>query len=644
MDERKILKFHQIKIVNDVQHLSQDENADNIKKKLLKAISPIMEEIKESDPQMAKEIENEQTKINEEVKEIQVANLMMKGAKRGQDYDQENREQLPEEEEEEEEEIFASPILREKPFLYLGFGINLYFDFLLVLMLTMAVIWVLFIPVYKILSKGTNYPQNSWDSYSLGNFGYSSTTWSSSSLIVDGFIAQWSSGQITSVKYLELHPYNTESKNSWLPSDDTKTWESSLDKDKFMAYFNQNCVNKTHCVITNFMKNYVIPGNNNWYNPDAVGFFQYSWLQSSSQLTSKRGEALFIVWINVFWGLLFFIILRFFRLKSKIEFKEWDMDTVTVSDYSAEFMIKRKMFSLFKQEYEEKIKRREIPGQTLTNYSLIYELKWALIKSIEDQISGMQPLYKQLQRVNIWNIYFCFDSKEIIELLQERGSALRYGQIMKAKEIDEKLKLVKDKLSNEERIPWSAYVIFEEEEACQRALHAPNESIKFMGKSIRFYSASEPSDVLWENKHQTKKAYCFKALIASVVIAILLSVTFIWVFLLKSSYSQSQYGGMNCESVYKVYSDPETLKKYAMKESFVYFKKGIKTTLDGALKCFCEKEWTKNGYYSTLKNKYFSPDVLDINGKVYKNDICFDYLVDSYWSSLVIRTLGIKNN
>lgn len=129
------------------------------------------------------------------------------------------------------------------------------------------------------------------------------------------------------------------------------------------------------------------------------------------------------------------------------------MDTVTVSDYSAEFMIKPKMYLTFKQEYEEKIRKGEIPGQTLTNYSLITEFKTALINAIEEQIIALQPLYKQLDRVVICNIYFCFNNKEIIDLLKDRGYALRYGQIMKAREIDEQLKSVKERLMEQERIP-----------------------------------------------------------------------------------------------------------------------------------------------------------------------------------------------
>ena len=641
MDERKILKFHQLKNTSEVQHLNNDENAEIIKKKLLRAWTSIMDEIKKDDPKIAEEIESEQRKIDEEVKEVEVGKLMLKGAKRGQRYDDENKDQFEDDEEEEEEEIFASPILREKPFLYLGFGINLYFDLLLVLILTMIVIWILFIPVYKILNKGLNYEQGTWSTYSLGNFGYSSATCSSSSLIVDGFIAQWSSGQIASLKHLELHPGNSTVKNACLPSEDTDICAGSLNKEKFSSYFDQNCINKTHCSITGFMKNYVRPGNNTWYHPDAVGFFQYSWLQTSSQITTKRQEALFIVWVNIFCGLLLFIILRFFRVKTEIEFKEWDMDTVTVSDYAAEFHVKEKMYQNFKTEYEGKIQRGEIVGKTLNNYSVIYEFKVAFSKALEEQIKAMPAIHKQLQNVNIWNIYFSFDNKEIIDWLSRRGDALRYGEILKAKQIDDEIKSIKEKLNENERKPWTAYVIFEEEEAWQRALKAPPKSIKFWNKSVNFTKASEPSDVIWENKHQSRKAYLCKALIAAVAVGLLLSITFIWVFLLKTSYTQSHYGGMNWESVYKVYSDPDTLLKYAMKESFVYFKKGIKTTLDGALKCFWEQEWTNNGYYSTIKKKYSSPSVLEENGKPYQNDICFDYLADTYWSSIVIRTLGI---
>jgi len=45
-------------------------------------------------------------------------------------------------------------------------------------------------PAYKIMGRKHNYPSNSWDIYSLGNFGFSSISCSSSSLLADEFIAK----------------------------------------------------------------------------------------------------------------------------------------------------------------------------------------------------------------------------------------------------------------------------------------------------------------------------------------------------------------------------------------------------------------------------------------------------------------------
>lgn len=238
MDERKLLKFRTLKNVTGVHQDQKDRNAQNIRDKVIMVLSPMLEKIRKSDPEGAREVLEEQSKIQEEEKEREIGTFMKsKKDSAGQDP-------FGDKEDEEQEDELNTPILKDKPFLYFGFGINLYFDLLLTLMIAMAVISILTVPILNILSKRNNYTPDSWDVFTLGNMGFSAAYCSSSSLIADNFLATCGTGQITCLKYAELLPGNSENLSVCKPSNDTKACEGSFKKDEFISFFNTNCVNK----------------------------------------------------------------------------------------------------------------------------------------------------------------------------------------------------------------------------------------------------------------------------------------------------------------------------------------------------------------------------------------------------------------
>jgi len=89
--------------------------------------------------------------------------------------------------------------------------------------------------------------------------------------------------------------------------------------------------------------------------------------------------------------------------------------------------------------------------------------------------------------------------------LTERGDALKTGQIIKARKIEDKLKELKERYYNKMSKPTIAYVIFNEEEAALRARKVKNKQIMFYDKTITFSRPPEPSNIIWENKNISKK-------------------------------------------------------------------------------------------------------------------------------------------
>lgn len=165
--------------------------------------------------------------------------------------------------------------------------------------------------------------------------------------------------------------------------------------------FSRSCIGKKKCVIDNFKQNFIFPVNKNCFTDESVAFYQYTCQQSKDQLYLKRMQGLVIVCLNILIGLIFVTMLRYFRRKTKIEFKQWDMDTVTVSDFTAELPIKKEMFENFKEDFERRLQQGQIPDVDPENYSLMYQFELELSNSIENHITRRPKIDKELERANV---------------------------------------------------------------------------------------------------------------------------------------------------------------------------------------------------------------------------------------------------
>lgn len=183
LDEHKLIKFNTMRNKESNQQKKQRENAENIKNKLFKAAQNISADLADSESETGRQIKAENQRIEEEEKERDLGTFLDRNTQR-RDLEDEFKD---DENDSNTEDVLTSPILKENPFLYLGFGINLYFDFQLILILTLGIISILCIPIYKIMGSRQFYPVESWDVFSLGNFGSSKASCASSSLLADNF-------------------------------------------------------------------------------------------------------------------------------------------------------------------------------------------------------------------------------------------------------------------------------------------------------------------------------------------------------------------------------------------------------------------------------------------------------------------------
>ena len=82
--------------------------------------------------------------------------------------------------------------------------------------------------------------------------------------------------------------------------------------------------------------------------------------------------------------------------------------------------------------------------------------------------------------------------------------------------------------------PTAAFITFEEEDAFLLAIEETeknekleqNQKKKLLGQHLNFKGASEPTDIIWENRHFTSKDYIWRQIIAYAIIFVALLVCF----------------------------------------------------------------------------------------------------------------------
>ena len=584
---------------------------------------PLMISLLSNNQKSSDEVEEEISKFSHLFLESRLLNMRLMKKKEKEDSESDTSD-------DDDDDIFTTPAIKENPYLYYGFGIKLYFDLIQTLILAMVVISVLLIPVLIIWNTGIYFEESSLNQFSLGNLGSSSVVCSSSFLDEDNFVDNWAIGKISSLTAVGVLPVGSGISDAWLGNQGKGGWDYYLDKNQFLADFNQNWYGKASCQMKGFKNKYIRAGSEDCNGNSAVGFYKFTWARTNKHNSVGAGASWCISLINLLCGVIFLVVLRNFRYKTGKEFEEYDQDTVTVSDYAVEFNITDSMYNTFKNKFERKLRRDEIRG-SLSNYSLAYEFKIALIKKIEKQISKIPAISKEINDSSIWYFYLSFNNKEAIDLLEERGKLLIKGDIIKAKEIESKVEALKEKLYLEMGIPDTAFIAFEEEEACQRALSSEGRKITFWDELLYFKEAPEPSDVIWEYNDQSVSEFWRKSAIAISLVWLLVFLNFVIVFVIKSLLTHD-YGNINWDFIDAIYKSKDALFKSAIDEFNAYSKHGNRSALKGTLKWFWDQEWSniKNGHSS-----YRSSGTQSIE------DIWYGYFIDSYLSYLILNSLGI---
>lgn len=148
-------------------------------------------------------------------------------------------------------------------------------------------------------------------------------------------------------------------------------------------------------------------------------------------------------------------------------------------------------------------------------------------------------------------------------------------------------------------IPTAAFVTFESDDSANLALdvHRTPSDHRIMGQEMKFTKPSEPTDIIWENRHFTSKEYFMRELFAYAIIGVLLFGSLIVIYVI-SAYSANLaavFPPTDCDGVQLAYGDE--LQTYAVFDyDYVVNPDNKNQPSSGCLQCFCIQQVEENNY------------------------------------------------
>ena len=134
---------------------------------------------------------------------------------------------------------------------------------------------------------------------------------------------------------------------------------------------------------------------------------------------------------------------------------------------------------------------------------------------------------------------FSFDNGKLLKLLAERGEAIRSENFDKMRKIESEINELKEKELEKLTRPCSAFVTLENEEGYNRAILLNKISVgdqKSLAvlipgvKPIEIKEASEPSDIIWENRMLKKRTRRRRKCVVALVMSACLLGSFVLIF------------------------------------------------------------------------------------------------------------------
>lgn len=323
-------------------------------------------------------------------------------------------------------------------------------------------------------------------------------------------------------------------------------------------------------------------------------FIQYDCKVDDDELTEKRHQALLAACVNVFASLTLLCVIAYRQGSISIEKREWDLQTVTASDYTLEVKLSKEQIAQMRNDiYQNSFEYYESDG---------LQLKLWFKKLLEERLKEISG--KDDGRIS--DINFAYHNSWLINKLRERGDAIKYQQWDKLNEINrETTQRIHSQAPDSDgteimklTTPKCAFVSIESEEAYN--FLADQTRITIAGAESKVAEAPEPTNVIWENRDFDKNIRYTFLIYVIVAVGVVLFITFLATVKAKSMTNDltGKYDdSINCSEMNKMYQLPQ-LEKLAADEWIDFYKNGGQDQgrqVQASLVCFCSDEYMENG-------------------------------------------------
>lgn len=157
-------------------------------------------------------------------------------------------------------------------------------------------------------------------------------------------------------------------------------------------------------------------------------FIQFTCEMNTTQLSDKREQATMISSLGVLLVLVYLTVLYHFKRSSDLNQMEWDIQTITPGDYTAQYEISEKAFKFFMEQQYPRFQSRKSDisvGEALKSY-----IKGEMERVLTDKLLEMKENASneniKIKEVKIADIVFAFNNAELINLLKTRGMHIQF--------------------------------------------------------------------------------------------------------------------------------------------------------------------------------------------------------------------------
>lgn len=373
----------------------------------------------------------------------------------------------------------------------------------------------------------------------------------------------------------------------------------------------QPCVGQESCLIHGLHDDLPLGGQSgdagcSLSETDSL-FVQYNCKVADEELAEKRWEALFASCVNIFSALTLLSVTKYRVGSISIEKREWDLQTVTASDYTLEIALTKEQVAVMRQAiYQESFAYGESDGMQIKMY-LTRELEKALKDKYPDEDG------------RVADINFAYYNSWLLDSLRTRGDHIKYQQWGDLNQLNGE---VTEKLRDPDTLadlttPKCAFVSIETETAYNQLADWETEDgqkgkIELAGHRSSVKEAPEPTNVIWENRDFDKTVRWAKFILVCLAVIAVLFVTFLATVKAKSMTNDliGKYDdSINCNEMAHMYP-PAALSQLAADEWLDYYKNGGDDSgrqISPTLSCFCTSQYMEIGQDAAEKS-YTSTD------------------------------------